>query len=382
MVNHPTVTARSTLGVPFIPPAMISEQSTRLRGAVGRLHRVLAPPPVRILESALSLLDHRVLVALCQSGIPDAIDDATSVPALADALGVDRARLDRLIRFAAARGWLKIDRRGRVRATRTTAFLRRDHPAGWRAWVDFVAGEHVVDAVGALSLAGPGHGFAAVNGKPIFDWFDDHPSEWAVFDAAMAAGGRMHALMLDAAINWRTTANICDIGGGTGELVRSLLDRHPDWHGTVFDLPKVIERAVQHPRLSAVPGDAFASVPAGHDCYLLVNVLHDWSDDDCVRLLDSVAAVCGPDTRVIVVDSTRHNTPRDDLALRADVLMAALTGGGRERTREEFTALGQRAGMQVVNRRRLGSGDDAIEFRTANRPHPRTTVQTTTKETT
>jgi O-methyltransferase domain len=378
MVNHPTVTARSTLGVPFIPPVMISALSTRLRGALGRLHRALAPPPVRILESGLSLLDHRVLVALCQSGIPDAIDDVTSVCALADELGVDRARLDRLVRFAAARGWLKVDRRGRVRATKTTAFLRRDHPAGWRAWVDFVAGEHVVNAVSALTLEGPGHGFAAVNGKPIFDWFDDHPSEWAIFDAAMAAGGRMHALMLDSAINWRTTASVCDVGGGTGDLVRSLLDRHPDWHGTVFDLPKVIDRAVKHPRLSAVAGDAFASVPAGHDCYLLVNVFHDWSDDDCVRLLSSVAAVCESDTRVIVVDSTRHITPRDDLALRADVLMAALTDGGRERTREEFTALGQRAGMRLVSRKRLGSGDDAFEFRTANSAKPRTTTKETT----
>ncbi|HUF96488.1 MAG TPA: methyltransferase [Ilumatobacter sp.] len=373
MVNHPTVTARSTLGVPFIPPAAISEQSTRFRSALSRLHRALAPPPVQILESALSLLDHRVLVALCESGVPDAIDGPTSVPELAEALGLDPDRLDRLVRFGASRGWLKIGRNGQVKATKTTAFLRNDHPAGWRAWVDFVAGDHIVNAVGALALDGPGHGFAAVNGKPIFDWFHDHPTEWATFDAAMAAGGRMHALMLDAAINWRTTAHICDVGGGTGELVRTLLDRHTDWHGTVFDLPKVIERAVEHPRLSAVPGDAFVSVPAGHDCYLLVNVLHDWSDDDSLRLLSSVAAACSADTRVIVLDNCRRNPPRDDLALRADVLMAALTGGGRERSIEEFTALGQRAGMRLVTRKQLGSGDHAFEFQVTNPATPHNT---------
>jgi hypothetical protein len=364
MITHETVTARSTLGVPFIPPVAISDQSNRFRGAIGRLHRALAPPPVRILESALSLLEHRVLVALCAAGVPDAIDGTTSVLALAERLHVDEDRLDRLVRFASARGWLRLDRRGRITATKTTAFLRTDHPAGWRAWVDFVSGEHVVRAIGALDLDGPGHGFAEVNGKPIFDWFNDHPAEWTVFDAAMAAGGRMHALMLDATIKWGTTTTICDVGGGTGDLVRSLLDRHPDWRGTVVDLPNVIERAVEHPRMTAVPGDAFTSVPPGHDCYLLVNVLHDWSDDDSVRLLHTVAAVANPDTRIIVVDSTRRATPRDDLALRADVLMAALTGGGRERTGDHVIALGERAGMRCVNHELLGSGDDAFEFRT------------------
>ena len=63
----------------------------------------------------------------------------------------------------------------------------------------------------------------------------------------MAAGGRMHAIVLDATVNWRGVTTICDVGGGTGDLLKSLLDRHPTWHGIVIDLPQVIERAVQHP---------------------------------------------------------------------------------------------------------------------------------------
>ncbi len=367
-MTQPAVTARSTLGVPFIPPAVISEQSNRLRGMLGRWHRRMAPPPVRILEAALSLLNHRVLVALCQAGVPDALDKPTPVTELAVAMGADPARLDRLVRYAAAQGWLDVDGKGRVRANATTRFLRADHPAGWRSWVDFMAGEHVVGAIGALSLHGAGHGFESVNGEPIFDWFEGHPKEWATFDAAMAAGARMHALMLDKAINWHATTTICDVGGGTGELARSLLDRHPDWHGTVVDLPAVLSRAGTHPRLSLIAGDAFVSVPAGYDMYLLVNVLHDWPDPDAVRLLGAVAAVCEPASRVIVVDSVAHAKPRDDLFLRADVLMAALTDGGRERTTEEFRDLGEQAGLHLDKRTNLGSGDAAFEFRPTPTP--------------
>ncbi len=359
----PPVSAQTTLGVPFVPPAVISEQSTRVRNLLGRWHRRLAPPPVQILESALTLLDHRVLVALCEVGVPDALGLPMRVDELAHRLDLDAARLDRLVRYASARGWLRLDRRERVHPTKVTEFLRTDHPAGWRAWVDFVSSEYIVAAVAALGLSDDTNGFEAVNDHPFFEFLHHEPALWSTFDDAMAAGARMHALMLDSAINWRSTCTVCDVGGGTGELVRTLLDRHPDWYGTVYDLPDVIERAVGHPRMQAVPGDAFTSVPPGSELYLLVNVLHDWNDDDAERILTNVVAACGPHGRVIVVENERHVTPRDDLALRADVLMAALTNGGRERTRAEFDTLGRRAGLRLVSSTRLGSGDRGFEYR-------------------
>ena len=85
---------------------------------------------------------------------------------------------------------------------------------------------------------------------------------------------------------WRPTP----IVGGTGELARVLRDRHSDWNACVLDLPEVIERAVEHPRLVATGDDAFVEVPESYDVYLFVNVLHDWEDEACVRLLANAAA--------------------------------------------------------------------------------------------
>jgi hypothetical protein len=130
----------------------------------------------------------------------------------------------------------------------------------------------------------------------------------------------------------------------------------------VFDLPGVAARSVRHERLTAVPGDAFREVPSGYDTYLLVNVLHDWNDIDAERLLGSVADAVTGDARIIVVDNERTATPSDDLATSADVLMAALTNGGRERSTSEFAALGRRCGLRLVRTTRLASGDVAHEF--------------------
>jgi SAM-dependent methyltransferase len=274
--------------------------------------------------------------------------------------------LERLLRFAATRGWVRLDRRGRVRPTRVTAFLRTDHPGGWRAWVDFAGGEEVVAAVGALSAgSSTTHAFAEVNGAPFFEWMAAHPDRWATFDRAMAAGGRMHALGLAAALDWSTTRSVCDVGGGTGDLLATLLDLEPRLEGTVFDLPDVVARAVVHPRLTAVGGDAFESVPAGFDTYLLVNVIHDWSDDDSMRILGRVAEAMGPDARVVVVDNERATVPRADVAISADVLMAALTSGGRERSADELDGLACSAGLRLGHSVRLASADVAHVFTTS-----------------
>jgi O-methyltransferase domain len=355
--------AREILGVPVLPPGAVTAATNRIRAAIGALHARMAPPPVRILEGLFGLLEHRVLVALCAAGVPDALTAPTTPAELATRIGVDAERLERLLRFAAAHGWVRIDGRGLVRPTSVTSFLRTDHPSGWRAWVDFAGGDEVVAAVGRLS-ADPRitDAFAAANGRSFFDWMKAHRERGAVFDRAMAAGGRMHGLALTAAFDWSCDRQVCDVGGGTGALLAVLLDLVPTLNGTVLELPDVAARSVQHPRLRALGGDAFAAVPGGYDTYLLVSVLHDWNDADAQRILQRVADAAAGTARIIVVDSPRTSIPRDDLALSADVLMAALTNGGRERDTAAFAALGRACRLKLRRSVRLASGSLAHEF--------------------
>jgi hypothetical protein len=347
---------REILGVPALPPARATAVSERLRARIAAVHRALAPPPIRVLEGVFGLLDQVALSALCRLDLPDRLDGATTVEDLATAADADHDVVERLVRYAAGRGWLRMDRRGRVRPNRTTRFLRRDHPGGWRAWVDFASGPEVMAAAARLaadpSTADP---FAAANGASFFDWYPAHPERHAAFDAAMAAGGRMHGLVLADALDWSDVRGVCDVGGGTGELLRMLLNRQPHLHGVLFDLPGVAARAQLHGRLEIVGGDAFAGLPAGCDTYLFVNVIHDWDDAAAVRLLQSV-----PDSaRAIVVEGERRARPVDGVALRTDLLMLALAPGGRERTTAEIGALAMEADRELTATVPLASGDRA-----------------------
>ncbi len=314
----------------------------------------------------MSILELRVMAALCDAGVPDALHRPMSVNELASAVDVEADRLERVVRFGAARGWLSLDRGGRVKPTRVTEFLRSDHPGGWRAWIDFAGGAEVAAAVAAFDLRGATDPFEDANGAPFFEWMAAHPDRGAAFGRAMAAGGRMHALGLVAAVDWKRSKRVCDVGGGTGELLATLFDRVGHLEGAVFDRPDVLERAVDHPRMARLAGDAFVEVPSGFDTYLLVNVLHDWSDADGARLLNQVRRAVRSGGRVIVVENSPTHRPQNEIALSADLLMASLTPGGRERSAEQFAALGRSAGFTLSATHRLASADVAYVFVSAS----------------
>jgi hypothetical protein len=362
----PLVTrVNDVVGVPRLPPARATGYVNRLRTTIAKAHRALAPPPVRVVESMLGVLDHAALVALCELGVPEQLERRTTVGELARRVGADSSRLARLLRYASSRGWVRIDRRGRVAPTRALQFVRRDHLGGWRQWVEFMGGDDVVRALGHLDdgVRDAADPFALANGASFFDWFAARPERQQAFDGAMGAGARMHGLVLAAGVDWSAARRVCDVGGGNGTLLGTLLDSHQHLEGVLFDLPHVVARARPRERLHQVGGDAFDAVPAGCDTYLLVNVVHDWGDDDAVRLLEGVVAAAPLAARVIVVEHEQQGLPLDDIGTRTDLLMLALTPGGRERTTSEFADLGAAAGLRWDRAIPLASGDQAFVFR-------------------
>jgi hypothetical protein len=355
---------REVLGVPVLPPGRVAAWATRLRQTLGRANRGMVPPPVQILEGVFGLLDYGGLVVLCDLGIPDALVGWTAIDDLAGRLNVRAEPLERLLRYGAARGWLRMDRRGRIGPNGVTRFLRADHPGGWSAWVGFAGGSDVLGAVRALGHAvrSGDDAFATANGASFFEWMANHPARGRAFDAAMSAGGHLHGLALAATLDWSGSSKVCDVGGGNGSLLGTLLASQPHLEGVLVDLPEVTARAQPADRLEIRAGDAFAAVPTDCDTYLFVNVIHDWDDDDAVRLLARAVADSPSRARIVVVEGHRTAPPADDIATRTDLLMLALAPGGRERTAREFAKLGERAGLYLKRSIPLPSADFAHLF--------------------
>ncbi|KAF8369475.1 hypothetical protein HHK36_032510 [Tetracentron sinense] len=81
-------------------------------------------------------------------------------------------------------------------------------------------------------------------------------------------------------------------------------------------------------------------------------ILHDWTDDSCLKLLKKCHEGLEGDGKLIVMESIVPVAPETTLATkfvcRKDLLMMSQTAGGKERTQQGYTALAIGAGFSGV----------------------------------
>jgi len=87
-------------------------------------------------------------------------------------------------------------------------------------------------------------------------------------------------------------------------------------------------------------------VSSGVSAFLLRNVTHNWSDEDCVRIFKALVPALeksGTDTRVLINDIVLpdlNEAPRFvEQRLRQVDIMMLVAFGGKQRTKGEFQAL-------------------------------------------
>jgi hypothetical protein len=340
----------------------------RVRTAWLGAHRAAAPPAVRILEGLFGLFDNRVLGLLVELDIPDRLDRTATAEELAATTGTDRDALDRVLRYAAGRGFVGCDRRGRYRSNAVSDALRRDNVNSWRPWVEFASSDWFWDSwrhLDAAIAAGGTSGTEAATGHPFFEFVNAvRPDAGEAFNGAMESGATLQAIALHAALDWGGVAHVCDVGGGRGATLAYLLATNPTLRGTLFDLPEVVAGARVVPRCEIVGGSFFDAVPAGADRYLLLAIIHDWNDEEAVRILSRVADAMGADAEAVVIENVLPDHPRDEFVQASDLLMLAVASG-RERTIAGFDGLFTASGLRLDQRVLLASGASAFVLRRA-----------------
>jgi SAM-dependent methyltransferase len=315
-----------------------------------------------LLERLLGVLDAPALYAFVELDLPNRLSRRSTAAELASETGSDPDQLERLLAYLTSRGCLRRDRRGRYSANRVTSLLTRD--GGFSGWIRMMGSPWAMAAyanvVGAVRDGRDP--MITSHGADFFAYLAAHADAAQAFHDAMAAGARLQALMLERSLDLDGVRAVLDVGGSTGSMLAQLLSANPALRGAVLDLPEARAGALATfaeagiaDRAEFVAGDFFTSVPAGYDLHLLTAVLHDWSDDDCVRILANCAAALVPGGRIVVVDSELEPGRRNAFAQSTDALMLAYTPGGRERTKREFGALWERAGLRCTGQATLPS---------------------------
>jgi hypothetical protein len=299
----------------------------------------------------------RILRLVADLDLADRIapDEQVDVAELARAADVLPEPLLRAVRALAAFGIFKLDSGRKLSHTPRSLLLRSDAPGSLRESARFWTGTGSWRAWEMLDAALAGdvpHERAWRVGR--FAYLRDHPDEARVFDAFMARfpDGRHEAV--PAAYDFSKVSLIADIGGGNGEMLRRILAAFPEARGLLIERPDVVAAlapgALAEGRITPRAGDFFQEVPAGADIYLLVRVLHDWPDDDVVRILGNCRASLAGSARLLVVEALLQPDPMlgRPTEYLIDMQMMAMFGQARERTAEEYRSLLAHAGFDLA----------------------------------
>ncbi len=307
----------------------------------------------RMLQMTTGYWVTQVVRTAAELRIADHLHPGGATPAeVAEAESLDPDSTFRFLRTCASLGLAASTDGKRFAATPLLDTLRTDAPGSLRDLALWGGAESHWLPWGRLADAvrtGTAQAEAAL-GAPVFDWLAAAPKEAEIFTRAMTAMTRGLAHQLADVIDLRGAEVAVDVGGAGGNLVQTLMQRHPRLTGVVLDLPHVGAEADAsaaalgvRDRFSFVGGDFFEQVPPA-DLHLLKFVLHDWDDESCVRILRNCRKALRPGGRVLVMELLVDKVGTPGLEPLMDLNMMALSTG-RERSLDEFENLFERAGL-------------------------------------
>ncbi|KAF3190679.1 hypothetical protein TWF788_008200 [Orbilia oligospora] len=184
--------------------------------------------------------------------------------------------------------------------------------------------------------------------------------EHAIFSLAMIGGGRVSGMAHLYDFPWSSLgkATVVDVGGGMDKSQVISKGEAELW-------PKESPSALQEGRVKFIEHDFFQENPIkGADIYWLRYVLHDWSDDYCIKILKGIRAGMGPRSKLLICEQVMNTTYGDPQLPSAPSLLPANYGyftryshtrdlelmafmNGIERKPAEFRSIIEQAGLHL-----------------------------------
>lgn len=298
--------------------------------------------------------------------------EGTTVAGLEKATGVQAALLDRLLRIPAGSNFIAYDSQKKMYAhTALSADYASSAMVGsilptifdeislmTRLHAYFAArGAKEPDGEQATTH-NPSIWNAGQEGKTTFEILEQDPEKLAGFVKLM----RMAEMFRPwtgvynygkLATSEEGRAVIVDVGGADGTCVAKILEADSELKAeqcVVQDREQVVAAAEKNENLPQgvkfSAHDFFTPQPVKHaKAYQLRAICHDWSDPAVTNILKQIVPAMAPDSKVLIADNVLPETGVSGFAAFADLAMLCI--GGKERTRANFEAVCDAAGLKV-----------------------------------
>ena len=276
---------------------------------------------------------------------------------IAAAIGVQPSPLYRLLRALASLGIFHEHEGKMFSLTLMGKCLRSNSPQQVGSYAILMGQQYYQQAWGQLlhSIKTGNNAFVAAHGMTNWQYRKTHLEQNAIYNAAMTENSNIvnHAILK--VCDFSICSRIADIGGGQGSLLAEILQVCPQGQGILMDQPHVVQdaelimtKAGVHNRCRIIPGDMFESIPGDCDAYIMKYVLHDWNDQDAIRILANCRRDMPATASLFVIEQFLGPPNQDSTGKFVDLNMMVGTGG-QERTREELESLLGKSGFQIID---------------------------------
>lgn len=302
-----------------------------------------------------------------------------SIEELAKRTDTNAYALTRMMATLAAVGVFARTTDGHYENTADSELLRSDHPESVRGMCMLFAGDYqraFQEVLHTLRTGEPAS--RKVVGGTLYAFLDRNPESGDIYDRAMGEIARSTAVDLAKSYDFSKVDRVVDIGGGRGALLRVLLSAHPHLRGISFDRSDVCTRAraalaSEAPeladRLDFQAGSFLEVIPAGAPLYVMKNILHNWNDESCLKILRCArtAVAGGAGARLLVLEPVIESPKPPMYKVLDDFMQVTICEPGvTARSEADFVRLIEGAGLVVAKTSFLATGHCLFEATAPN----------------
>ncbi|MEE6511918.1 hypothetical protein FKM82_018781 [Ascaphus truei] len=161
-------------------------------------------------------------------------------------------------------------------------------------------------------------------------------------------------------------STVYDLGGCSGGLAKQFVSVYPKSTVTILDMPQVVQTAKKHfiteeeHRISFHEGDFFNDPIPEADLFIMARIIHDWTEEKCLQLLNKIYKSCKPGGGMLLVEVLLNEDKSGPLSSQLSSLNMLIHTEGKERTPSEYSKMLTASGFKDIQVKATGKICDAI----------------------
>ena len=192
---------------------------------------------------------------------------------------------------------------------------------------------HLID-----SLKNGGESFSKIFKKPYFDFLEDN-NEYLKLSQQINSYYTIDYSSLIECLDL-TMERVCDIGGGEGILLKQIKEYYPNIK------PIIIDKFINENMENQIKIDFFEKFEIKSDIFLISRVLHDWSDDKAITILQNISNNMNKSSILYLFETIVPVNSNSDKGVTLSFHLLNFLGG-YERTLEEYKQILKQANLVI-----------------------------------